>query len=117
MPTGKPYKEDFKREIVSRAQLEKASGGTYKHVAEETGIHHTLIGKWIKKYGDNPVEKEIEIPAEIFEEFGVDDEEPEADRLRINNECKRESVIVALVVSGYTVWQEQENGDFYIYYE
>ncbi|NIA28826.1 MAG: hypothetical protein GWP06_02800 [Actinobacteria bacterium] len=102
--------------IVERCNSAEENGEKTGDILKELGASSSQLCQWRKKFNGKP-----KIPAEVFEEFGVDELEEEAEtesgRLSIQNQAHRENVIVALVMSGYRVWQEVENGNYFIYYE
>jgi transposase len=42
------YTEDYKRQVVD---LVTSTGRTASSVAAEVGLHHTLVSRWIRRYG------------------------------------------------------------------
>jgi len=42
------YTEDYKRQVVD---LVTSTGRTASSVAAEVGLHHTLLSRWVKRYG------------------------------------------------------------------
>ena len=42
------YTEDYKRQVVD---LVTNTGRTASSVAAEVGLHHTLLSRWVKRYG------------------------------------------------------------------
>jgi transposase len=42
------YTEDYKRQVVD---LVVSTGRTATSVAAEVGIHHTLLSRWVRQYG------------------------------------------------------------------
>ena len=42
------YTEDYKRQVVD---LVVSTGRTASSVAAEVGIHHTLLSRWVRRYG------------------------------------------------------------------
>ena len=42
------YTEDYKRQVVD---LVVSTGRTATSVAAEVGIHHTLLSRWVRRYG------------------------------------------------------------------
>ena len=43
------YTEDYKRQVVD---LVTSTGRTASSVAAEVGLHHTLLSRWVKRYGE-----------------------------------------------------------------
>ena len=56
MSSGKRYTEEFKIEAVK--QVTERGHGIYS-VAARLGITHTSLYKWIKRYGNGPVQEVI----------------------------------------------------------
>ena len=44
------YTEDYKRQVVD---LVTSTGRTASSVAAEGGLHHTLLSRWVKRYGQS----------------------------------------------------------------
>lgn len=121
----KQWSEEEKQEIVEACNSAKENGTTVRDVLEYYDARSSQLCLWRKEYAAKT--EKPDYPVEIMQEFGVDpagdeieievDEETEAGRLSIQNENHRECTIIALVVAGYRVWIEVENGNYFIYYE
>lgn len=48
MAKQRSYTEDYKRQVVD---LVTSTGRTASSVAAEVGLHHTLVSRWIRRYG------------------------------------------------------------------
>ena len=126
------YTDDFRKYIVKLCDEAKEKGESVADILNEYNIASSLLSNWRKKYKDS--DDEIKCPAEVMREFGVDPEAEEnepknegleeietffvsSDCLNIPDQMHRESVIVALVTSGYTVHQTVEDGQYFVNYE
>ncbi len=83
------YTEDYKRQVVD---LVVSTGRTASSVAAEVGIHHTLLSRWVRRYG-HPVEAAPArpAPAPLLKPLPVAtaDQAAEIARLRRENERLR----------------------------
>ena len=55
------YTEEYKRQVVD---LVVSTGRTASSVAAEVGIHHTLLSRWVRRYGQ-PTELAATAPAAV----------------------------------------------------
>ena len=55
------YTEEYKRQVVD---LVVSTGRTASSVAAEVGIHHTLLSRWVRRYGQ-PAELAATAPAAV----------------------------------------------------
>lgn len=132
----KNYSDEFRKHIVNLCDEASRKGESVSDILNEHNIASSLLSSWRKKYRDS--DDEIKCPAEVMREFGVDpvgdeielqekypDPEPEeietfsveSGQVNIPDQIHRESVILALVVSGYIVHQTFEDGQFFVNYE
>jgi transposase-like protein len=132
----KNYSEEFKKKIVRLCDSTKERGETVGDVLEKYNVASSLLCNWRKKFNSEKTGSEIiaeaisEIPTDVMREFGVDpcgdeielqeeteDGPQENGCIIINDEMRRESVATALFMSGYTIWQTVENGQYFINFQ
>lgn len=132
---GKEYSDEFRKEVIKSCDEAKANGQKVGDVLRRYGIGSGSLSTWRKKFrhqsekeksvivnvmrdfGVEPCDDEIELQDEEPEEIENDSEETQTFTIKINDEYHRGAVIVALVMSGYVVWETQDSGDYFINYE
>jgi len=78
------YTEDYKRQVVD---LVTSTGRTASSVAAEVGLHHTLVSRWIRRYGQAKIG--LDTAKTVFQVHGVDEE----GRAKIKRKLRRTEVI------------------------
>jgi hypothetical protein len=71
----RPYTDDFKREVVSRAN---SSGTTVSQLAQELGLSTSTIYRWRRQFADEPAQEEELV---LLDDFPEAEDFPEADDL------------------------------------
>lgn len=81
------YTEDYKRQVVD---LVTSTGRTASSVAAEVGLHHTLVSRWIRRYGQaNSAASVAAVPLLKPVPVPTADQAAEIARLRRENERLR----------------------------
>ena len=105
----KKWTDKEKRQVVERCNSAKENGEKSTDILIEFGTSSSQLCEWRKKFN-----VKSKIPSEVFEEFKVKETSRQIIIDDYDHCC---AVVVALVMSGYTVSQKVQNRKHFINYK